>query len=426
MKIVLFIMLLGVFILGTISPAEGGAITGLSLRNVTLYTAGLLLIMTEVLGGRLSRKTFTGLGFAIVILVAITASIFYAQYQGIYGGTLLDNFRSAKSLVFEPALLYGLAFLLIDTREQGERYLLLLIIVLGVLNCAAAIGAEFGVELFQVDKHYNVEVESAKRLTGFTGNPNKTAYLICVLAIFQYYFYKFHKSQLVRYSLAIIMVGELVVVLLSGSRGGLLVLVVVIMFLSYRLRDMKMVYAAVLLTPVLVGVLMISESSLISNAIDRMESLGSHNTSLVMGSRNVIWSALLSDYQGSSFGIKLFGNGFGASKYMGFRGSPHNMYLMVLVEFGVIGLGLFIYFIFSLFRRVSRARLNRDDVLRIFVLASGCVVVFAWIFTTLDGVLDFIWFTIGVAMATLFIPRKEMPIKEVPLMNRCTEKRLNS
>ena len=62
MKIVLFIMLMGVFILATISPAEGGAITGLSLRNVTLYTAGLLLIIAEVLGGRLSRKTYTGVG----------------------------------------------------------------------------------------------------------------------------------------------------------------------------------------------------------------------------------------------------------------------------------------------------------------------------------------------------------------------------
>ena len=267
------------------------------------------------------------------------------------------------------------------------------------------------------------EVESAKRLTGFTGNPNKTAYLICVLAIFQYYFYKFHKSRLVRYSLAIIMVGELVVVLLSGSRGGLLVLMVVIIYLSYRLRDMKMVYAAVLLIPLLVGVLLISESSLISNAINRMESLGSHNTSMVMGSRNVIWSALLSDYQASSLGIKLFGNGFGSSQYMGVRGDPHNMYLMVLVEFGIVGLGFFFFFIFSVFRRVSRARLHRDDVLRVFVLASGYVVVFAWIFTTLIGVLDLIWFTIGVAMATLFIRRKEMPVKQQPVPGAFIEKK---
>ena len=88
--------------------------------------------------------------------MAVAASIFYAQYQGSYGGTLLDNLRSAKALVFEPALLYGLAFLLIDTREQGERYLLLLVMVLGVLNCAAAIVTEFGLELFYVAKHYNV------------------------------------------------------------------------------------------------------------------------------------------------------------------------------------------------------------------------------------------------------------------------------
>lgn len=377
---------------------------------------GLTLIVTEVMGGRLSRKKFTGVGFAIVIAIAVFLSLLYAQYYGVYDGTFLDNFRKAKSFVFEPVLLYGLAFLLIDTREQGERYLLYFVIALGMLNFVSAVAVQYGFEVYRAYGIYDSEDEGKKRLAGFTGNPNKTAYLTCILIAFQYYFYKFHKSKIIKYLMAALMVGGLIVVLLTGSRGGLLMLAVVIIGLAYKLRDMKVIYAAVISIPLLVVVLLSTDSALLNNAIDRMATLTSSDSSEVTSGRNIIWSSLLSDFTNSFLGM-LFGNGFGTAKYMGIRAEPHNIYLMVLVEFGIVGVSCFAYFIVAMFRRVSKFKSNGRDSLQASVLSSGYVVTFAWIFTTLIGALDLIWFTIGIAMATLYSENHKVETRKKNAVN---------
>lgn len=402
-------MLLGAFVLKTLHASSIGELTGLTVTNVAIYLVGLVLIVTEVLGGNLSRKKFPGVGFAIIISVAVILSLIYAQFVGVYRGEMLDNVRNAKSFVFDSALLYGLAFLLIDTREQGQRYLLFLVVVLGMLNFASAIGAQYGIELYSVSE--TMQNADTLRLSGFTGNPNKTAYLICILVAFQYYFYKFHKARLVRYLMAFLMAGELVVVLQTGSRGGLLTLIVVVLTLAYRLRDMRVIYATIVLTPVLIGLLLVTESTLLESSFNRINTLTFGDSGRITTGRDMIWSALLSDYTESFIGV-LFGNGFGAALFMGIRAEPHNIYLKVLVEFGIVGLGFFIYFIFSMFLHITRARLNVDSALRASVLASGYVVVVAWFFTTLVGALDFIWFTIGISMAALLIPRKEASTKQ--------------
>jgi hypothetical protein len=55
---------------------------------------------------------------------------------------------------------------------------------------------------------------------------------------------------------------------------------------------------------------------------------------------------------------------------------------------------------------------DKGDALRASVLAGGYVVAFAWFLTTLVGVLDIIWFVIGISMATLFAYRKKVYIKQ--------------
>lgn len=401
MKAILFLVLMGAFIVDTLFSIRIGVLVGLTLTNVVVAVVGFILFLSEIPRGRISGKNLVGIKYAIIIVFATLLSLIYAKFNGVYEGTALDNFRQAKAFVFMPAVLYALPFLLIDSREQGERYLLLLVVVFGLLNIATIVGAQFGIEINRAVDAYVREDESRRRLIGITGNPNKTAYLTCILIAFQYYFYRFHKAYYVRYLMAIFMVGGLVVVLLSGSRGGLLVLLIVIVSMAYRLRDMKIIYATVLAVPIVVAVLLNSESTLFDNALGRVENLTSDESSEVTSGRDMIWSGLLSDYTDSPIGM-LFGQGYGSAKYMGIRAEPHNVYLMVLVEFGIVGLSFFIYFMFSMFRYVLRGRSDEDDALWVSVIVSGYVVVFAWIFTTLVGALDLIWLTIGVSMATLF------------------------
>ena len=198
MKFFLFLILLGAFVLDIVLSSTGGGVIGLSLTNMSILTVTLLLVVSEVLSGRLRSRNMTGVGMAIIVITAVLLSLFYAKVVDIYRGSLIDNFRSAKSYVIVPAILYILSFLLVDTREQGRRYLLLMVTVLGMLNILAIIASHFGVEIFRVYETYAAEDQGQERMAGFTGNPNKTAYLTCILVACQYYFYRFHKARLVR------------------------------------------------------------------------------------------------------------------------------------------------------------------------------------------------------------------------------------
>jgi len=404
-------MLLGAFVIDTLFPVRLTSFIGLTVTNVALFLGALVLVVTDVASGTLARKNMIGVMPAAIILLAVVLGLMYARLTGIVDEPLIDHIRSAKSFVMEPVLLYGMAFLLVTTREQGERYLLLLVVVLGALNLVSVVAAQFGLEIYRVADSYVTEDAEARRLAGFTGNPNKTAYLTCILVAFQYYFYKFHRSPVVKIVMATLMVGGLIVVLLTGSRGGLLVLVVVVMALAYRLRDMRVIYATAVMVPLLIVVLLATGSTLLENAFNRITMLSSGGVAQFTSGRDQIWSMLLSDYSASALGM-LFGNGYGAASYMGMKAEPHNIYLKVLVEFGIVGLTFFLYFIFLMFRRIATLKLDVGVTLKSSVLAAGSVVVVAWFFTTLVGVLDLIWFTLGIAIATLTAATGEQHVPE--------------
>jgi len=405
-KFIIYLLLLATFVIVTLIPGKLQGFSGLNITNAVLYVAALSLLANEMIGGAHFRRKTIGVAPAIMIAIAVLLSMLYAQFLGVYGGTLIDNLRSAKSFVLVPVLFFVLAYLLVDTREQGERFLMLLVVVLGLLNLASAIGAQFGIELYRSGGEQEDLEEGMTRLAGFTGNPNKTAYLTCILIAFQYYFYRFHGSTAIKFLMAILMIGGLVVVLLSGSRGGFLVLVIMIMGLAYKQRDLRVIYATAIAVPVVVGILFITGSPLLESAMDRVMSSLSSDAEDVTSGRDVIWMALLDDYGKDPLGV-LFGYGYGVTKFMGTMAEPHNIYLKTLVEFGVIGLGMFLYFMISIFSKVTRRREVETDGLRASVLASGYVVAVAWFFTTLVGIVDIVWFIIGIALATMLAARKK-------------------
>jgi O-antigen ligase len=410
-KLLIFIILLGAFTLSALFPGRFVVFMGLTITNLALYVAGLALILMEVAQRNHTWRRCIGLGPAVIIFAAVALSAVYAKLYGVNTASLLDNVRSAKSFVFEPVMLFLMAFLLVDSRENGERYLLYLVVVLGILNLTTVLASLLGMELHAVDP-YDLEADSTSRFSGFTGNPNKTAYLSCLLVAFQYYFYRMHKANAVKILMATLMLGGLAIVMLSGSRGGVLVLAIMIAGLAYKMRDIRVLYASIVAIPLVVIVLMASGSEQLSNAIDRLITLSSGDMSQAMTGRDMIWASLWEDYTSDAIGI-LIGNGFGSAQYMGIQAPPHNIYLKVLVEFGIIGLLLFLYFIVKMFRSVNKMHAGDNDPLKTVIYASGAVVTVAWLFTTLSGILIFVWFMIGLATATLSASRAGYSIKPV-------------
>ena len=402
MKIILYMMLLLAFILDKLIFYRVGGVAGLTITNITMYTTGIVLIVSEVASGRAKQKPMPGVSFALAALIGASLSILYAKYYGTVPVSMVENARGVKELVFEPVLLYVFAFMLVDYREQGTRYLLLLVIVIGVLNFVAVAGAQMGIQIFEGKGYF--EGEGEERFAGFVGNPNKTAYLICVLLPFQYYLFKLIKARTTKIVLAIVMLMGVYVVLLSGSRGGLLLMGLLFVGMAYKLKDMKIVYGAIIASPVIV-LLVMAQATFFQESMDRVIRLSSGGFDTVSSGRGHIWGALLSDYTKDLMGM-LFGSGFGAVKFMGIHAPAHNMYIRILIEFGFVGLMMFLYFVWSIMRYISKRTFD-DPVLKFTVLAGAYVVIVGWLFTTMIGVLQLISITWTIAFATLMANRRD-------------------
>ena len=96
--------------------------------------------------------------------------------------------------------------------------------------------------------------------------------------------------------------------------------------------------------------------------------------------RMVVWSQTLKDYKQKS----LTGYGLGSYEYVEGRRlldvmkyskptvwkNPHNEYLRILFETGAIGLGLFLMFCFSIFRKFIRSKKSPQTITLTAVLVA--------------------------------------------------------
>ena len=90
-------------------------------------------------------------------------------------------------------------------------------------------------------------------------------------------------------------------------------------------------------------------------------------------------------------------------------GDAHNIYLMILIEFGIVGLFIFTYLVWSLVSYIRR-QLFDDSELKFSVLIAAYIVLGAWLFSTLIGVLQLISIVWSLAFATLIMSRRDVGV----------------
>jgi O-antigen ligase len=114
---------------------------------------------------------------------------------------------------------------------------------------------------------------------------------------------------------------------------------------------------------------------------------------MVTSNRSRIWAALFDAYVGSAMTI-ILGYGLGAAEHLGLHADAHNYYLQILVETGIIGACCFVVLVVLYMRGMLRYEFA-DGLARRAVLLSVMVVFLAWMFSSLNGVLDFIAILVG-------------------------------
>jgi len=399
MKLFLYLLVIIAFVQGVILPSTVSIMTGLSIENVITYLVVLGIMVTGGAERKLSPRTVPNFWLLVLMVVCTVASAFFFFYH-IYPGLpvtpsgktalLLDVLRKAKGLVLQPVLLFMIPFFLADTVKRAEKFLFIYVVVVGMLNVLSVVAEMAHIQLFHVYEFY----EDLGRFAGITGNPNKTAYLVCFLIPFQYYLFKKSTSNATRLLLIALIFGEVASIFLSGSRGGMIVLAMIGLALIHIYKDYK-----VLMFLIPLGFLGIAfgmrDGGYLQEAFERTNILISGDLETASSGRFDIWSALLL-YYFSHPHLMLFGSGFGAVEFVGTGFRAHNLYMEVLIEFGVAGilmLGLLIKRTYSYL-----LSLNNDKYeLKHIIIISMVAIIIAWFFTTLIGILQLI--TLGFATA---------------------------
>lgn len=148
----------------------------------------------------------------------------------------------------------------------------------------------------------------------------------------------------------------------TGSRGGLLTLLVVAFIFILNIRGIEKYRILIVLGGLIVGFLLLAESGIDPKILGRFSL-----SNLLKGGgagRSLIWEAAIKSFVASDPIRILFGNGHGsfgaAVKYVaighGDTYISHNMYINALIEGGVVGLALMIGGFVSLFRYTIKAK----------------------------------------------------------------------
>jgi hypothetical protein len=182
--------------------------------------------------------------------------------------------------------------------------------------------------------------------------------------------------------------------LLLASRGVTVALALSLVVMAARVlhhprRSVPLIIVAVL------GVVLLANLPGSTNLVERF---GQSDVTSANG-RVPLWNAAVQEVLGSSPLELLFGHGFNytlivTSRVVGFLYSVHNTYLQLLLDVGLLGLGLFL----SLHLMVLNALWRRSDALALY--GVGTIVFLLFINLTLQAADGFLyWIALGTCLA---------------------------
>lgn len=306
-------------------------------RIVTIVTFGVWLVYHRFqipIPNGINRKLFN-------------AWILYAGYT-IIAYLLLP---SDTNTLFGMILLVLISLIFFSTKAETttHKYIDYTWIIVGY----------FFVMLFILGRTSQVGWGTRQTLTilGTKTDPNEFAsFFIVALSITLNYFLC-EKGVFSKIVLSVLLVSGTYVVLMSGSRGALISLVVALLvtFLSVKKKSLQTIVLTVIAALVIMMVLPKYILPLIpTDTLSRLsiEALMNDNGS----GRSDIWRAALQAFTNANPIRWLIGYGYGGLKvttWIGTTGTMHNQYIQQLIAYGVIGFVLYIRLIITAYKSMN-------------------------------------------------------------------------
>lgn len=323
----------------SISIIQGG--------NFSLPKLSVLLLIIVYLfrasRGKLYFNAFLGI-IGIYSVWALVTSIFSINADGAVS-------RWLSFLVPLFVLIYVLNRLV--TNEGNIRNIMLSF----VAGCCIPIGIMIYLTMQGVTGELN-------RMTAFEQDQNELSVMLSIAASFVFILLKQNNSKIVNILLIVFLCVCLVAILLTGSRTGLIIFLAVSMFglVSFGKKGILWaVLSIIFITPLILP--FIPESN-IERLLETQEQVSEGDFT----GRGYVWERGLTAFHSQNPIRMLLGVGYDQFQFLynqnyGTFTAPHNTYLSVYVELGIIGFLIFLYILFYVFRKtITLCRSNRTLV----------------------------------------------------------------
>ncbi len=139
----------------------------------------------------------------------------------------------------------------------------------------------------------------------------------------------------------------------TGSRTGMIALVLCFVLFVYSAKKTKILVSSIILAIVCGAILLRFLPESITDRLSQTQELVNEGD---FANRGIIWSSALKAFDDENFflGVGYFNFSTMLRQHFGWQMSSHNTYLTYLIEFGVLGVGTFIYVLVKLLQIVRK------------------------------------------------------------------------
>jgi O-antigen ligase len=393
---------------------------GLSLKNALLNALALLLIIRIVLSGKFKVQipaivasfavTFTYAALSIVVAKWV---IQYPHYS------LVDSIITLKGLIVDQSLLLLTFFYSINSIADGIALLRILLICITVAN-ALTISNVFGLTDIGRMIYGNNDAYEANRVYGFFGHANETGTLIAAM-LPAYVAIASYEHGVRRLLWVLGMMLSVVVLIMTGSRGGIVALALGTVWAAIVCR--RFVSAKILMARALpytligIPLVVLLGARFGAEFLQRMMSQAtSADISDVSSGRTTLWLDAIGRMMETPLSLV---SGFGWNVYdsMGFSLIPHNHYIILWFELGLVGLGAFLLIVQRLYVSLTRAVSLADEQTKNFFIAgvfSLSILLVGIFFVQLFRPWLYLWPYFGILLRLSFLARAKLAIAVPP------------
>jgi O-antigen ligase len=197
----------------------------------------------------------------------------------------------------------------------------------------------------------------------FLGNASELGLALCVAYPLCYYFFRGLNRRPAKVIFGILTIVLMMSIFVSGSRGAFLGFVATLIYLLRKER--KLILGLVILAIISLPALYIIGE----RYIERVESIADYETDESVNVRFRLWSAavdMVADHPLFGVGTGNFANAYGSTyRAEGSRSlywSPHNVFIQIITELGILGFTIYIILIIAIYKINKKSR----DILRRF------------------------------------------------------------